>query len=97
MENKKTKLTISGSPKKNLKNFESTKSLGKKTVKINNQINKPVNKSGFNKTSKFKPQSFNNKKNIQFKNNFSSKGSLITSDFEKRKLAEQRATKRLKE
>ena len=69
MENKKTKLTISGSPKKNLKNFESTKSLGKKTVKINNQINKPVNKSSFNKTSKFKPQSFNNKKNIQFKNN----------------------------
>ena len=59
MENKKTKLTISGSPKKNLKNFESTKSLGKKTVKINNQINKPVNKSNYN-------SNLNDKKNIQY-------------------------------
>ena len=63
MENKKTKLTISGNPKKTLKNFDTTKSQVKKTVKINNQINKPVNKSNFNKTSGFKSQPFNNKKN----------------------------------
>ena len=45
MENKKTKLTISGNPKKTLKNFEtSTKLQGRKTVKINNQINKPTTK-----------------------------------------------------
>ena len=36
--------------KKTLKNFDTTKSQVKKTVKINNQINKPVNKSNFNKT-----------------------------------------------
>ena len=37
MENKKTKLTISGNPKKTLRNFDTTKSQVKKTVKINNQ------------------------------------------------------------
>ena len=96
MENKKTKLTISGNPKKTLRNFDTTKSQVKKTVKINNQINKPVNKSNFNKSSGLKAQPFNNKKSSQFKGNFS-KASLLTSDFEKRKLAEQRATKRLKD
>ena len=96
MENKKTKLTISGNPKKTLGNFDTTKSQVKKTVKINNQINKPVNKSNFNKSSGLKAQPFNNKKSSQFKGNFS-KASLLTSDFEKRKLAEQRATKRLKD
>ena len=95
MENKKTKLTISGNPKKTLRNFDTTKSQVKKTVKINNQINKPANKSNFNKSSSLKSQAFNNKKSSQFKGNFS-KASLLTSDFEKRKLAEQRATKRLK-
>ena len=95
MENKKTKLTVSGNLKKTLRNFDITKSQVKKTAKINNQINKPVNKNNFNKTSGFKSQAFNNKKNTQFKGNFS-KSSLVTSDFEKRKLAEQRATKRLK-
>ena len=34
MENKKTKLTISGNPKKPIKNFETSKSQGKKTVVI---------------------------------------------------------------
>jgi translation initiation factor IF-2 len=96
MENKKTKLTISGSPKKTLKNFETTKLQTKKSQKIDNQTNRPVNKSTFNKYSGFKSQSLNNRKNTQFKSNFPSKPSVITSDFEKRKLAEQRATKRLK-
>ena len=96
MENKKTKLTISGNPKKTLKNIGTKKFEVKKTVKINNQISKQVNKGNFNKTFGFKAQPFNNKKNSQFKGNFS-KASLLTSDFEKRKLAEQRATKRLKD
>ena len=95
MENKKAKLTISGNPKKTLRNFDTAKSQVKKTVNINNQINKSVNKGNFNKSSGFKAQSFNNKKNTQFKGN-PSKASSLTSDFEKRKLAEQRATKRLK-
>ncbi len=96
MENKKTKLTISGNPKKIFKNFDTTKSQAKKTVKINNQINKSFNRGNLNKTSGFKPYPSNNKKSSQLKGNVS-KASLLTSDFEKRKLAEQRATKRLKD
>ena len=38
MENKKTKLTISGNPKKALKNFDSSKNQGKKTVIIEIKI-----------------------------------------------------------
>ncbi len=34
MENKKTKLTISGNPKKSFTNFSTSKSQGKKTVVI---------------------------------------------------------------
>ena len=34
MENKKTKLTISGNPKKSFKNFDSSKIKGNKTVVI---------------------------------------------------------------
>ena len=34
MENKKTKLTISGTPKKSFKNFDSNKNKGNKTVVI---------------------------------------------------------------
>ncbi len=96
MENKKTKLTISGSPKKTLSNFDLSRTQGKKSVKINNQINKSTNKSNINKSFGFKSQPFS-KKGVQSKGNFSSKASLATSDFEKRKLAEQRATKRLKD
>ena len=62
MENKKAKLTISGNPKKTSRNFDTAKSQVKKTVNINNQINKSVNKGNFNKSSGFKAQSFNNKK-----------------------------------
>ena len=85
MENKKTKLTISGNPKKTLRNFDTKKSQVKKPIKIDNQINKPVNKSNFNKSSGLKAQPFNNKKSSQFKGNFS-KASLLTSDFEKEQL-----------
>ena len=37
MENKKTKLTISGSPKKTVRNFGSSTNQGKKTVIIDNR------------------------------------------------------------
>ena len=50
MENKKTKLTISGSPKKSFKNFESSKSQGKKTVVIEKQTNRSTKKGNFTKT-----------------------------------------------
>ncbi len=97
MENKKTKLTISGSSKKNpFKKLDTSKSHGKKTVVISNQNNKNINKGNINKSFEKKSSFFNDKRAGQPKINFSNKTSTITSDFEKRKLAEQRATKRLK-
>ena len=93
MENKKTKLTISGNTKKPLKNFKETKFKDKKTVIIDNKQSHQIpNKSfGYKKSSPF------SKKDTFSKPKFLGKTSSITSDFEKRKLAEQRATKRLKE
>ena len=38
MENKKTKLTISGNPKKSFKNFETSKTKGKNTVIIEKKL-----------------------------------------------------------
>jgi len=94
MENKKTKLTISGSPKKSFKNFQSSKNLKKKTVIIDRNLKKPVGK-GSGSSYKTSPSNF--KKNLFSKSNFTSKFPPSTiSDFEKRKLAEQRATKKLK-
>ena len=95
MENKKTKLTISGKPKKSINDFDHSKSRGKKTVVIDKHHSKPFGKSVASKTGVFK-QSSNSRRVIQNKNNFFSKAQPIASDFERRKLAEQRATKRLK-
>ena len=94
MENKKTKLTISGKIKKTINNLDKSKSQSKKTVIIDQQ-SKSFGKSAGNKNSGFK-QSSNFKKGTSSKNNFFSKSQPISSDFERRKLAEQRATKRLK-
>jgi len=96
MENKKTKLTISGSSKKSYKNLDTSKSQGKKTVIIEKQLTKQRPKSGLNKLSGFRPSSQKNKLGGGFKPSFSPKSSPVSSDFERRKLAEQRATKRLK-
>ena len=93
MENKKTKLTISGSPKKTFKNFESSKTKGKKTVVIEKNLTRNFNKGSFNKTHVSKPSTI---KNIGNKPSFTNKIPSVSSDFERRKLAEQRATKRLK-
>ena len=95
MENKKTKLTISGKLKKPINDFDKLKSQGKKTVVIDKQSTKPFGKVTSNRTSGFK-QSLSFKKGVSTKNNLFSKAQPITSDFERRKLAEQRATKRLK-
>ena len=96
MEKKKTKLTISGSPKKPFKNLDSSKSQGKKTVIIERQSSRSTGKGGFSKQFTNKFTTTNNKFGSNFKSNFSQKTPSITSDFEKRKLAEQRATKKLK-
>ena len=95
MENKKTKLTISGKLKKPINDFNNLKSQGKKTVVIDKQPTKPFARVTNNRTSGLK-QSLSFKKENLSKNNLFSKTQLITNDFERRKLAEQRATKRLK-
>ena len=97
MENKKTKLTISGIAKKSIKNIELAKTQGKNSVVIEKQVNKFSNKGNFSKPSgiKSKPSTTYNK-GISAKPALSTKSPSTNSDFERRKLAEQRATKRLK-
>ena len=96
---KKTKLTISGGiAKKSIKNIDKAKNLGKNSIIIEKQTGKFTSRGG-----SFKPNSskiknnFNSKKGTFGKPNYILKSPPLTSDFERRKLAEQRATKRLKE
>ena len=94
---KKTKLTISGSAKKSIKNIEIAKTKGKNSVVIEKQTGKFTNRGGSFRPNlgKSKPiSSFSRGTGI--KSSFAPKSPPITNDFEKRKLAEQRATKRLK-
>ena len=94
---KKTKLTISGSAKKSIKNIEIAKSQGKNSVVIEKQTGKFSSRGGSFRSSTNKPRitsTFN--RGTPLKPPFNTKTSPITNDFEKRKLAEQRATKRLK-
>jgi translation initiation factor IF-2 len=96
---KKTKLTISGGiAKKSVKNIDKAKNLGKNSVIIEKQTGKFTSKVGSFKSnqSKFK-NNFTSKKGTFGKPSYIPKSSPSTSDFERRKLAEQRATKRLKE
>ena len=79
MEKKKTKLTISGSPKKTFKNFDTSGSFKKKTVFIDKKTNKTPNRGSFGKQSSFS----NFKKGQNPKPNFSPKSTLATSNFEK--------------
>ncbi len=94
---KKTKLTISGTAKKSIKNIEIAKTHGKNSVVIGRKSNKFSNKSG-----SFKPSVNKSKISTSFargtsnKTIFSPKSTPVINDFERRKLAEQRATKRLK-
>ena len=94
---KKTKLTISGSAKKSIKNIEIAKTQGKNSVVIEKQANKFSSRGAASRPGGFKPKTtstFN--RSTPTKPNFPSKSPPITNDFERRKLAEQRATKRLK-
>ena len=95
MERKKTKLTISGSSKKTMSSIEIAKTQGKNSVLIQKKTNKYFNKSNYN--NKNQKSYFSNKTSTFPKKTIFSKPSTnIPNDFEKRKLAEQRATKRLK-
>ena len=94
---KKTKLTISGSAKKSIRNIEIAKTQGKNSRVIEKQGSKFSNRGG-----SFRPGAGKLKSTTSFnrgaplKPSFATKSPSITSDFERRKLAEQRATKRLK-
>ncbi|MDC0250197.1 translation initiation factor IF-2 [Candidatus Pelagibacter sp.] len=94
---KKTKLTISGTAKKSFKNIELAKTQGKNSVVIEKQPNKFPSRGGSSRPGGFKPRTtstFN--RGAPVKSSFVPKSPPITNDFERRKLAEQRATKRLK-
>ncbi len=96
MEKKKTKLTISGSSKKTISNIELAKSKGKNSVIIEKKPGRFGSKPRFPRTDK-KETSFKSKPFITSKEPAFSKPSPTPSNhFEKRKLAEQRATRRLK-
>ncbi len=100
MENKKTKLTISGKAKKSIKNIELAKTQSKNAVVIEKSKTNFIKKggsfrpSGLGVKTKSTTSSYNKKDN--FKPSFGTKIPPLTNDFERRKLAEQRATKRLK-
>ena len=98
MEDKKTKLTISGIAKKSIQNIEIAKTQGKNSVVIEKQPSKFPNRgSSFRPAGvKSKPSSSFNRGTPPIKPSLPPKASPIANDFEKRKLAEQRATKRLK-
>ena len=92
MDKKKIKLKLSGNIKRSITNIERAKTQGKNSVVIEKK-NKFSNKKPFN----FNRQNINSKKNILEKRpNLSEKSSAPSNDYEKRKLAEQRATRRLK-
>ena len=91
---KKTKLTISGGAKKSIRNIEIAKTQGTNSRVIEKKTNKFSSKGTFQKQSSFKQKGSALSRNT-LPNKFPKQNFQI-NDFEKRKLAEQRATKRLK-
>ena len=88
---KKTKLTITGSAKKSIRNIEIAKTQGKNSTVIEKKFPKPFSKGGSFKPGISKPKTVST-----FNRSSLPKSSAATTDFERRKLAEQRATKRIK-
>ena len=94
---KKTKLKISGSAKKSIKNIEIAKTQSKNAVVIEKQSRKLSNRGVSFRPNLGKPKPTSSfSRGTGIKSSFASKSPPITNDFERRKLAEQRATKRLK-
>ncbi len=87
MEKKKIKLKLSGNIKKSISSIEKAKIQGKNSVLIERKNNKFPGKKTFTPSVKSPLKSPTSSTKPQF----------INKDFEKRKLAEQRATKRLKD
>ena len=93
---KKLKLSISGSTNKTINSIEQAKNQSKNTVVIKKNT-RFAGKSQIPKFNINNDKSSNNKSSpTQKKPSFSKPFQNTTSDFEKRKLAEQRATKRIK-
>ena len=95
MEKKKLKLSISGDSKKTISSIEKARSKSKNTVVIDrksgkNNLTKPFVRSNY-QTGRPNNPIKNNRKT-----NFSKNDTTSLTDFEKRKLAEQRATRRIK-
>ena len=95
MEKKKIKLSITGSSKKTITNIERAKARSKNAVIIEKNTGKYKQNKNFGRNLNEKKLATN--KNFFHKKPIYSKPATPGySDFEKRKLAEQRATKRLK-
>ena len=98
MDNKKTKLSLSGIAKKSIENIELAKTQSKNSVVIEKKTSKFSARGNFSR-----PASVRSKPEVSPTGSFASRTtsspkppSSITNDYEKRKLAEQRATRRLK-
>ncbi len=94
MEKKKLKLSVSGSSKKAFNSIEEAKSKSKNTVVIEKKSSKFHGKSQFLRQNNEILKS--SKTNYSKPTNFTRPSTPPASDFEKRKLAEQRATRRIK-
>ena len=95
MEKKKLKLSVTGTSKKTINSIEQAKSQSKNSVIIEKKAGKISRKQNFQKISK---QNFNlraSANNIENKKPSLNKN-FFGTDYEKRKLAEQRATKKFK-
>ena len=87
MDNKKTKLTISGTAKKTIKNIEIAKTQSKNAVVIEKQSNKFTKKTNPYKSSNFKTKASSMpNRGFQQKPSFQSKAKTlpVSSDFERR-------------
>ena len=105
MENKKIKLTLSGIAKKSIENIELAKTQSKDSVIIEKKTNRFLGKKPFNKSAGSRPlnqktgELKSHSSSLALKKNSFSKPSAppITNSYERRKLAEQRATRSFKD
>ena len=96
MEKKKLKLSISGSTNKTINSIEQAKNQSKNTVVIEKKPKRFLGKTNTSRQSLTNDKINNRSSNILKKPNYSKPLTDVSSDFEKRKLAEQRATRRIK-
>ncbi len=96
MEKKKLKLSISGNTNKTISSIEQAKNQPKNTVVIAKKTKRFLGKPNISKPISTGDKLIKKSSYIQRKPNYSKQLQNTSSDFEKRKLAEQRATKRIK-